>query len=192
MPESNGLPIELDNLSIRRVEYRDASDLLEIYSNPNAAKYEFEGLWTADDIEDLLHSQADIYAGAPGVPLMLAVELQETNKVIGCCQITINSVQDRQGEIGFTFNPLYCGRGLATRAVDASLGYGFTSLQLHRIMAAVDVLNERSWQLMERIGMRREAHFVHDNLVDGEWVDDYVYAMLDNEWRAKNGTITMR
>jgi RimJ/RimL family protein N-acetyltransferase len=55
-------------------------------------------------------------------------------------------------------------------------------------MAAVDVRNEPSWRLMERVGMRREAHFVHDNLMGDEWIDDFVYAMLEDEWHAKNGT----
>ncbi len=36
---------------------------------------------------------------------------------------------------------------------------------------------------IERIGMRREAHFRegHTNL-DHEWADEYVYAMLRSEW----------
>ena len=30
--------------------------------------------------------------------------------------------------------------------------------------------------------MRREAHFVHDEVFKGEWGDTYVYAMLAAEW----------
>ncbi|MGQ0633036.1 MAG: GNAT family N-acetyltransferase [Planctomycetaceae bacterium] len=53
---------------------------------------------------------------------------------------------------------------------------------MHRIVAAVDVRNDRSWRLMERIGMRRAAHFIHDARAKDEWVDDYVYAILESEW----------
>jgi hypothetical protein len=28
---------------------------------------------------------------------------------------------------------------------------------------------------MERIGMRREAHFVHSEIVNGEWADELVF-----------------
>jgi RimJ/RimL family protein N-acetyltransferase len=38
---------------------------------------------------------------------------------------------------------------------------------------------------MERLGMRREAHFVHNELFKGSWGDELVYAMLDQEWRGR-------
>jgi RimJ/RimL family protein N-acetyltransferase len=45
--------------------------------------------------------------------------------------------------------------------------------------------NAGSWRLMERLGMRREAHFVKNCYHDGVWVDEYVYAILAEEWREK-------
>jgi RimJ/RimL family protein N-acetyltransferase len=39
---------------------------------------------------------------------------------------------------------------------------------------------------MERVGMRREAHFVHDGFVRGRWVDVFAYAMLADEWAARH------
>jgi RimJ/RimL family protein N-acetyltransferase len=38
---------------------------------------------------------------------------------------------------------------------------------------------------MERIGMYREAHFVHSEMIKGQWADELVYAILDREWRAR-------
>jgi len=188
MIEDDGLPFDVGEMTLRRVDYEDRADLLEIYSNPDVARYQFFEPWTSEQVDDLVYSQSDVFAGDPGVPLILVAALRSPNKVIGDCQVTINSVEDQQGEIGFAFNPVFSGHGFATQMINAVLGYGFTRLNLHRIMAACDVRNERSWRLMERVGMRREAHFVHDNLVNGQWVDDYVYSMLDAEWAARNGT----
>jgi RimJ/RimL family protein N-acetyltransferase len=36
---------------------------------------------------------------------------------------------------------------------------------------------------MERIGMRREAHFRDSHKVEGEWDDEFIYAILADEWR---------
>jgi RimJ/RimL family protein N-acetyltransferase len=36
---------------------------------------------------------------------------------------------------------------------------------------------------MERLGMRREGHFVRSELIGGEWSDEYLYAVLAEEWR---------
>jgi RimJ/RimL family protein N-acetyltransferase len=38
---------------------------------------------------------------------------------------------------------------------------------------------------MERIGMRKEAHLTHSLFLKGEWVDELVFAILDQEWRAR-------
>ena len=44
--------------------------------------------------------------------------------------------------------------------------------------------NAASARVLERLGMRREAHFVENEWLKGEWTDELVYAMLDREWRA--------
>lgn len=180
------LPIELEELTLRRVELCDCSDLFEIYSNLDVARYELFDPWTFEQVEDLLSYESEVDTDKPTAQIRLVAVLRSEDRIIGDCQITIDSVVNQQGEIGFAFNPKYSGRGFATKAVNATLGFGFRRLNLHRITASTDVRNERSWRLMERLGMRREAHFIHKHLVHGEWVDDYLYAILEEEWRAKN------
>ncbi|MEJ7591517.1 MAG: GNAT family protein [Planctomycetaceae bacterium] len=51
-------------------------------------------------------------------------------------------------------------------------------------MATADIRNERSWRLLERVGMRRESQFTHDQPVDGESIADYIYAMGKAGWTA--------
>lgn len=44
--------------------------------------------------------------------------------------------------------------------------------------------NAASARIMEKIGMRREAHFRTDSLHrSGRWLDSYVYAILDTDPR---------
>jgi RimJ/RimL family protein N-acetyltransferase len=38
---------------------------------------------------------------------------------------------------------------------------------------------------MERLGMRREAQFVENEFLKGEWIGETVCAMLETEWRAQ-------
>ena len=182
----DGLPLSTERLTLRRLQHSDAAALLAVYGNEDNAHFEFWPAWSTEQIDDLIISQSDVYLGDPGVPFVLGAIETETNSFIGTVELTINSVEDRQGELGFIFNPDYCGRGLATEAVNATLGFGFNRMGLHRIFAGVDTRNERSWKLMERIGMRREAHFVHANLEGEDWIDDFTYAMLEHEWRSMN------
>jgi RimJ/RimL family protein N-acetyltransferase len=99
-------------------------------------------------------------------------------------------VRDRasgvQAEIGWCLAPGHGGHGYATEAVRELLAIAFDGLGLRRVVANCFADNEPSWRLMERIGLRREAHNVRDSLHrDGEWYDGLTYALLADEWRTR-------
>jgi RimJ/RimL family protein N-acetyltransferase len=90
----------------------------------------------------------------------------------------------RQGEVGWIFDPQYHGQGYATEAANAILDLAFGPGDIHRVAARCDVRNESSWRLMERLGMRREAHFREHALFKSQWDEEFIYALLWQEWRA--------
>jgi len=61
----------------------------------------------------------------------------------------------------------------------------FEDLGLHRVVAKMDGRNAASARLAERLGMRREADHLSAEMFKGEWSDLVVYAILDDEWRAR-------
>jgi RimJ/RimL family protein N-acetyltransferase len=65
------------------------------------------------------------------------------------------------------------------------------SFTFHRIIGRCDARNNTSARLMERLGMRQEAHFHENEIFKGEWSDEYVYALLAGEWSAR-GTYSGR
>jgi RimJ/RimL family protein N-acetyltransferase len=88
-----------------------------------------------------------------------------------------------QAELGWVLDPVHTGHGYATEAVREMLRFCFEDLGLRRVVANCFADNTDSWRLMERIGMRREAHAVRDSLHrSGEWLDGYTYAILADEW----------
>jgi RimJ/RimL family protein N-acetyltransferase len=91
----------------------------------------------------------------------------------------------RQAELGWVLAPEHAGRGYATEAARELLRICFEDLGLHRATALCFADNTASWRIMERIGMRREAHNVRESLHrDHGWLDGYGYALLAEEWRA--------
>jgi RimJ/RimL family protein N-acetyltransferase len=91
-----------------------------------------------------------------------------------------------QAELGWTLDPAHGGRGYATEAVAELLRICFEGLGLRRVTALCFADNTASWRLMERVGMRREAHNVRDSLHrSGQWLDGYAYALLAEEWAAR-------
>ena len=84
-------------------------------------------------------------------------------------------------EIGWRFLPAFHGRGLATEAARLVLAEGFGGLGLDRIVAFTSPENERSWRLMERLGMRRAGFFGHPRLPSEHRLHRHVLYVLDRE-----------
>ena len=91
-------------------------------------------------------------------------------------------------EIGWVVHPRDRGRGYATEAATALLRHGFEALGLHRVVATCQPANVASWRVMEKLGMTREAHFRKGVQIDGAtWEDEYLYAILEEDWFAGVG-----
>ncbi|MGK7877614.1 MAG: GNAT family N-acetyltransferase, partial [Xenococcaceae cyanobacterium] len=73
-------------------------------------------------------------------------------------------------------------------AYEASAGlleYG-VKLGVHRFYATVDVRNQKSIALMERLGMKLQGHFRKNCYVKGEWCDEYLYGIPNREVSSTN------
>jgi RimJ/RimL family protein N-acetyltransferase len=87
-------------------------------------------------------------------------------------------------EVGWVISPGRQGRGYATEAAAALIDYAFGELRCHRVIATCQPENGASWRIMEKLGMRREAHFRQAlHRPSGEWWDEYFYALLADERR---------
>ena len=177
-------PIRTRRLALRPFT-RDDLDAVHAYSSdPEVVRFLY---WeVAPDRE----ASANALAGKlghgtlteAGQSLILAIEHAETGDVVGEVVLKWLNRYHQQGEIGFVLNPAHQGHGYATEAARALLGLAFDGLGLRRVIGRCDARNEGSAHVMERLGMRREAHFVQNEIFKGEWSDEFVYAMLASEF----------
>ena len=122
-------------------------------------------------------------ARPPEEGVVLAVELRDGGGMIGYVSLAVDAA-NRQGEVGFIFHPDHQGRGYATEAARALLRFAFERYDLHRVYGRLEPRNEGSARVLERLGMRREAHLVENEWVKGEWQSEVVYALLAREWES--------
>ena len=87
--------------------------------------------------------------------------------------------------IGFTVARAHQRQGYAREIVSALFDYFFGVMELHRVSADCDPRNSASWGLMESLGMRREAHHCRSLWFKGQWADEYIYAILREEWKTQ-------
>jgi len=178
------LPIETERLYLRKYQDRDVQDIVAYSSEADfwlARNVDWEP--TEEGVRAYYEPRRDIYPESYPAWLNLVIELKTESKVIGNVGIGVKNREQGQAEVGWLLGCRYQGRGIATEAVRALVGFGFEAMGLHRTYARTGRLNVRSWRLMERIGMRREAHFRQSHQVEGEWDDEFIYAILADEWR---------
>ena len=76
-------------------------------------------------------------------------------------------------------HPDHQGHGYATEAARARCSSSAsTASACTASSAALEARNVASARVLERLGMRREAHLVENELVKGEWQSELVYALL--------------
>lgn len=137
-------------LTIRRFKKADGEDLYEYLSDADVVRYEPYRPFT----KEAAYNEAERRVGSDD---FWAVCLKE-EKMIG--NIYFSTGDYNTGEIGYVFNKRYWGHGYACEAVKTVMNYALDVLEVRRITASCDPLNERSWRLLERVGMRREGTLI--------------------------------
>lgn len=120
----------------------------------------------------------------PRTRYYLAVVLHEDECIIGEAGFTVLSRGETGGiaEIGYFLLPEYWGKGYASEATELMIGYCFTELGLHKVMATCDAENRASESVMKKCGMLREAYRRQQSLLDGRWRDRLEYAIFHEDW----------
>ena len=179
-------PILTKRLELRPFREDDLEGLYAYQSLPEVTRYLYWEPWKREESEAFLKQRmASSAVEKEGDWLVLAVVWRKTGDLVGEVNLQWRSREHRQGEIGYIFHPAYHGKGFATEAAEVVLRLGFEGLGLHRVVGRLDGRNTASARVLERLGMRREAHLVQNELVKGEWTDEVIYAMLRHEWEAR-------
>jgi RimJ/RimL family protein N-acetyltransferase len=179
-------PLETERLRLRPFELDDLDVLHEIYSDADVVRYLYEEPRTRDQLMPALErKRARTALAVEGDGLSAAVTLRDTGQVVGDVSLFWLSEAHRQAELGFVMHPAWQGRGFATEAAGPVLAFAFETLGAHRVIGRAEARNAGSARVLEKLGMRREAHLVENEWVKGEWQSEVVYAILDRDWRAQ-------
>ena len=175
--------IESERLYMRPFKDEDAESMLEYHSDPDICRYIPWNVRNREEVEkSISENKGAHFLDKEGDYLTLALCRKSDDRLIGQMNAMYRSLEHRKGEFGYVINPKFGGQGYASEAASALVSALFESGLFHRVIANIDVCNTSSWKLVERIGMRREAHYIQDYWFKGEWTDSYIYASLKEEW----------
>lgn len=168
---------------LREFDDSDLKSVNEYASDPAVAEYMEWGPSSEKETRSFLRLARDFRLEKPRLQFELAIYHTGERKVIGGCGLTVVDKERRQAALGYVLNRKFWRKGYVSEAAAAMLRFGFAELNLHRIFATCDELNEGSYAVMRKIGMRQEAHFIEERFIKGRWRNTFVYALLAREWR---------
>jgi RimJ/RimL family protein N-acetyltransferase len=175
-------PIDTPRLHLRSFQRNDWPAVYDYTSDPAVMVYIPDGPFTSDQAQAFVADNMGEHARA------VAVLLKTADRLMGH-MVFHPWFAPQTYEIGWVFDRASHGQGYATEAAGALLHYGFEVWHLHRIIATCQPENVASCRVMEKLGMRREAHFRKCiRRPENQWWDEYFYALLAEEWFTANGT----
>jgi RimJ/RimL family protein N-acetyltransferase len=185
LPVTPDLPLRTARLALRAFREGDLDALYGFHSDPEAVRYvPFPPRDREGTAAVLAKKRGHTTLARDGDLLELAVTLAADGTLVGDVLLILRSVEHQTLEVGYLFDPGHGGRGYATEAVRALLALAFGAVGARRVVARVDERNVRSRALLDRVGMRSEAHLVENEWVKGELTSEVDYAMLSREWIA--------
>jgi RimJ/RimL family protein N-acetyltransferase len=174
-------PIETERLVLRPYEERDYDALHALYSDETVARWLYYDPSTPEESRRKLARKIEGRSLTEESGLAAAVELKDGTYVGDVVLFYMAPAEHRSIELGFSFLPAHQGSGYATEAARALVDWAFAA-GFHRVYGRLEPRNAASARVLEKLGMRREAHLVENEWIKGEWQSELVYAILDREW----------
>ncbi|TDB67982.1 GNAT family N-acetyltransferase [Arundinibacter roseus] len=135
---------------------------------------------TGDTLEVMLVALED-QQSVPRTHFAWTVWLRDTRQFVGEAGMHLSADRFRRGEIHYSLFPEYWQNGYATEIVKNIISFGFRELNLHRIEAGVAKDNARSIRVVEKAGMQCEGLRRKSLPIRGEWIDNFQYAILEDD-----------
>jgi RimJ/RimL family protein N-acetyltransferase len=175
------MELHTQRLILRDFGANDFDALYALEQLPETHYYE-RGIPTFEAVHDHLRYYQREALELPRLHFRLAV--MQKNHMIGRVKLIRLNAETNEWEIGWAIHVAHWGQGYATEAARALLKFGFEDLDVHRIVAFCNANNAASYRVMEKIGMQRDGHLREALKWQGEWSDEFVYSILDREWKA--------
>ncbi|WP_017730552.1 GNAT family N-acetyltransferase [Nafulsella turpanensis] len=172
------------HLSLEELKPGDIADVHQLHSLPETDHFNTLGIPAGiEETQQLVEQWLKLQQEEPQQSYVFCLKEKEKQTFAGLGAITLGKPKYRIGEIWYKVHPNFWGRGYATETAFALLNFGFNTLRLHRIEAGCAVENVASARVLEKAGMLCEGSKRKVLPIRGQWVDNYEYAILEEDFR---------
>lgn len=178
--------LKTDRLLLRQWQQSDFLPFAALNADPQVMEYFPSVLSSAQS--DVMARRCQELIAERGWGLW-AVELLSTGAFIGF--VGLHTPKETLPcapcvEVGWRLLAQYWGKGYATEAAKSALAFAFDELCVPEVVSFTSVENQRSRQVMERLGMSNsEANFLHPDLpAEHELAEHVLYKISAEQYRS--------
>ncbi|MFT4415777.1 GNAT family N-acetyltransferase [Fredinandcohnia humi] len=153
--------LETDRMQLRLLELEQAEEVFTHFSDEEVTRFmDIEPCKDIREAEELIRYHLDDEGCRWGM------YDRTSNQFLGTCGFHyIRRREDELiAEVGFDLGKAHWGKGLMREAIEKLIEFGFHEMGLSTIDATVEPHNQRSLQLMKRLGFTQEEE-LHEGLV---------------------------
>jgi RimJ/RimL family protein N-acetyltransferase len=178
--------LESERLLLRPFLEKDLADILVYGTEPNFYKFLPIEEQTEETLRAFFDERMADQIDEVNSRFTFAVALKPSNQIIGTLRIGIFDEQNRIADLGYAMDLRRQGSGFMTEAVRRLLWYCFGELNLTMLWATVDKQNNKSWRLLERVGMVRSKDQPSELRVDPDPERNFVYQLSKSRYLQLN------
>jgi RimJ/RimL family protein N-acetyltransferase len=153
-------PLVTERLRLRRSRPEDAEAISAYRSRPEVHRHQGWDRTDPGGVRAQIEEMAGRAPGEPGGWVQLSVEEREGGRLVGDVGFAVDG-DPGVIKVGYTIAPEFQGRGYATEAVGALVGYAFGALGAEVVRAHASAENAPSIRVAEKVGMRLVERIEH-------------------------------
>ncbi|MCP4458774.1 MAG: GNAT family N-acetyltransferase [Cytophagales bacterium] len=175
--------IETKRLLLTEVTMDDLENIHLLHSSPEVDEFNTLGIpKDLDETRKVLDPIVNAQTATPQVSYTFSISIMDSKEFIGLAALNLSSSKYKSAEIYYKLSPPYWNNGYATEVSKALIKSGFEDFKLHRIEAGAATENLKSLRVLEKSGMKREGHKRKVLPIRGSWIDNYEYAIVDDDY----------
>ena len=171
---------------LRELRASDAPSLFALLTTDEVARFISPPPTTIEGFERFI--AWTLRQRSAGTYACFAVTVAGQDTAIGIFQVRETEPGFGTAEWGFAIGSPFWGTGLFQEGAELVLQFVFETLGVHRLEARAALRNGRGNGALRKIGAVQEGVLRRSFLRNGEYLDQALYAIVDDDWRASRST----
>jgi ribosomal-protein-alanine N-acetyltransferase len=182
-----GLPVLTgEQVRLRELRASDAPSLFSLLTTQEVARFISPPPSTVEGFERFI--AWTLRQRTAGTYACFAVTLKGFDTAIGIFQVRETEPGFGTAEWGFAIGSAFWGTGVFEESAQLVLEFAFDTLDVHRLEARAAVRNGRGTGALLKLGAVPEGVLRKSFLRNGEYLDQVLYAIVEDDWRASRDT----